>query len=151
MYSVPLSPFALHRGSTAMSRSVLAVAMGYITLVILVILTFTILAAVVPEMLNQKDPSREFLLITLIAGWLSAVPAGFLTALLAKENECKHAGMLLVVIMLLGFITLLLEDGAKPLWWHVGMIFGVIPFAFLGVWVRARTKKPKTLLGRLFG
>ena len=147
---MPLSPFAVHRGTRAMSRSVLSVVMGYITLVVLVILTFAILSFAAPEFVHSGPENINLLITTLVSGWGVAIPAGFVTAYLSKKNEYEHVVVLLGAMITLGIVSMYIEQGAKPIWWHVGMMIGVIPFVFFGAWLRMRKKKkPRALLGRL--
>lgn len=128
-----------------MKRSVLAVAMGYITAVILVLVSFAVLMQVRPDLFPNiaggERPGFAVLIITLVLGLLAAVAGGYITAVIAKSSERTLAEVLGGVMIFLGVVTMLMEQGIKPLWWHITMFILLIPCTVLGASFKTPKKK----------
>jgi hypothetical protein len=142
---MPLSPFAVRGASSVMKRSVLAIIMGYITAVTLVLVSFAVLMQLRPDLFPNiaggEKPEFAVLVITLVLGLLAAVAGGYTTAVIAKSSERTLAEVLGGVMILLGIITMLMEQGVKPLWWHISMFALLIPCTVLGASFKASKKK----------
>lgn len=123
----------------SMSRSGFAVAMGYLTTVVLVLCSFGLIAAFQPNLLEADSPSIALLWLTLTFGWLAAIPAGYVTARLSGGQEFGHAGLLIVLIILLAWVSWFMEGDVKPAWWHVGLQLGMVPSVLFGAWLRVRS------------
>jgi len=131
-----------------MQCNILAVAMGYVTAVILVVLSFGILSRVspnfVPSTSQNTSLSTTLLLVTLALSLLAAIAGGFVTALLSKSSRIRLAEALGGFMILLGILTMMMEHGTKPLWWHITLFFFLIPSTVSGAWLHAAvTKKHK--------
>ena len=123
-----------------MVRSVLSVVAGYIVSVAVIIASFGVIGYLFPEWFLAlgftEPPGMTILIVSLAFSIVAAVPAEYVTALLAKRKEMKHAIALAVIMLLLGIVSWSFEGGIKPVWWYLGL-FSLGPG---GVLVGARLK-----------
>lgn len=134
---MPLSPFAIRRGTVAMSRSVLAVVMGYISGLLFGMVAMLIV--VTPGMLSAEGQTTYRFLV-LVVGWVSSILAGYTTARIARKDVYKHVFALWVVAIVIFLVTLSLEGRTLPIWWCGLLLLGMMPSAWIGAWLKIRKK-----------
>ena len=101
-----------------MGRSILSVIVGYLVMAIAIMALFAI-------WFREKEaaPSDGFMLFSLGYGFVLAVVGGYVTAMIAKHSEMKHAMALAVFSVLMGLFRWLLRRGRSPsgirsqTWW----------------------------------
>jgi len=139
---VPLNPFAVRKASAVLERNVVAVIVGYFTAVILVLLSFGILMKISPELFPdlsaEEEPGVSILIITLVLGLLFAVVGGYIAAVIARGNEMKIGVALGLIMIVLGILTMFMEEGVKPLWWHGTSLVLLVPCTVLGASLRKK-------------
>lgn len=130
-----------------MIRSILAVALGFIAIVALALLTDVILMSVTPDSFTHSGATRNvpLLVLALVYTSMFMVVGGYVTALVAKGAEIKHAIALGVCQLLMSAVASVQYSETAPVWWHVAALTLIIPSVLLGGYIRAgqnRVHKP---------
>lgn len=127
-----------------MIRSILAVLGGYLTSTVLVLITQAVIMMVfTEEMLSSAGlyPATAFLLIVLFYSMVYAVAGGYVTAMIAKRAEVRHAFVLGAFMLTLGVLTVLFQVRDLPIWWHVIFLGQLIPAVLGGAYLRIRHQR----------
>ena len=123
-----------------MVKSILAVIAGYLVMAGGVGALFgvmrIVLSGIYPE--EGKAPSLAFMIMILALGGVCAVVGGYVTGVVAKRAEAKHALALGAVAVLLGIIYMMMVGGLQPVWYPFQLILIVAPALWLGGWLRGR-------------
>jgi hypothetical protein len=128
-----------------MGRSVLAVVVGYLVMAIAVVALFAVWFRE-----PNAVPSRGSMLFSLSYGFLFGVVGGYVTALIARRSEVRHAIALAGLLAIRGAVPLIASAGQEPLWYQVATILVMVFAVMLGGYLRARqrgTAKARTPLG----
>ena len=135
-FPMPLLPFAFRKATLTMQQKFLAIIVGYLTAVVLVVVSFGALAVVAPEIMPNlnagEKPGMALLIVSLLISFYSAIIAGYMTAHIAQSVEKQLAVVLGIVMMVIGVLTMVMEGGVKPLWWHVVMLLSLVPCTVWG-------------------
>jgi hypothetical protein len=124
-----------------MGRSILAVLVGYFVIAAAIIVTGVALTVLFPD---ASDPegmrfrAAPWLLFILGSGFVYAVAGGYVTAVVARRSEIKHALALGALMVVLGVVTLAAEYGRYPLWYQLGLVLIAVPGVVSGASLRAR-------------
>ncbi len=95
-----------------------------------------------------QDPGIGFLVAGLVLGILFAIVGGYITAVVAKTAEIRHALSLGGVIVLLGLVTMVFMQSPQPLWVQLlGLIFAV-PSVYIGGVLRMRQNTRKAVVAQ---
>lgn len=123
-----------------MARSILAVITGYLAMAGGIGALAAVLRIVLPGIYPQpgKAPSLAFMILTLIYGAFGAVVGGYVTGIVAKHSEVKHALALGAVAVALAIVSMILFWGLQPVWYQVALVVIVGPAVWLGGWLRGR-------------
>ena len=123
-----------------MGRSVVAIVVGFVLIAVLSFGTDAAVRAAFPGSFgpNQATTDRGILLASILYVGLFAVVGCYVTARLAPRRPMAHA----LVLGLLGLLfsiggTIAMWDSA-PAWYHVVQLALVMPWAWLGGWLRER-------------
>ena len=123
-----------------MVRSILAVIAGYLLMAggigALAGVMLIVLPGIYPE--PGKAPSLAFMILTFGYSAFGAVVGGYVTGVVAKRAEAKHALALGAVFVLLVIIYMMKFWGLQPVWYPVAPILIVAPAVWLGGWLRGR-------------
>ncbi|NIM49022.1 MAG: hypothetical protein GTN62_04230 [Gemmatimonadales bacterium] len=120
-----------------MARSVFAVIAGYLVMGIAIM----VLMVLWPQA-SRVLSSTGFMLLNITARFVAAVIAGYITGLVARQAELKHAAALVVFATVLALINFLLASSREPLWYQLAnfmaMVLGVLWGGYLRAARRAR-------------
>jgi peptidoglycan/LPS O-acetylase OafA/YrhL len=122
-----------------MLRSLLAVALGYVVMLVAFIGADTALTALAPELMPQagKPTDPLYFVFKLATGFFFIGIGGYATALLAGRSEMKHALGLGALSIAMSIVSTLIYPG-EPLWYSIALMFLAIPGALVGGYFRAR-------------
>ena len=123
-----------------MIRSLLAVALGYVVMLVAFVGAETALTAVAPELIPQKGRATDpiYFLFQLTTGFFFIGIGGYVTALLAGRSEMKHALGLGALSVAMSIVSRLQYPGDEPLWYSIALMFLAIPGALAGGYYRVR-------------
>jgi len=116
-----------------MGRSILSVIVGYLVMAIAIMALFAIWfrGKVTP-------PSDGFMLFSLGYGFVFAVVGGYVTAMIAKRSEMKHAMALAVFSVLMGIVSMVASAGQEPFWYQIANMVVMVSAVVLGGYLRVR-------------
>jgi hypothetical protein len=106
-------------------KSAAAVAAGYLTMAVLVMLLFLVLGIVFPKAFPASEgalPSIPWLVLILTWGLLAAIVGAYVTSLLCYGSRVKHVMVLLAVVVILGLLVLAGNVNKQPLWYLIAQI-----------------------------
>jgi hypothetical protein len=123
-----------------MIRSLLAVALGYVVMLVAFIGAETALTALAPELMPQmgKPTDPLYFVFKLATGFFFISIGGYATAMLAGRSEMKHALGLGALSIAMSIVSRLKYPGDEPLWYSIALMFLAIPAALVGGYFRAR-------------
>lgn len=126
------------RARSLVSRSVLAVIAGYVTIAAAVILTSVVLSRLL------TTPGLVWMLLDLATAFGFGVGGGYVTAWIAGRNGRQHALGLGCFCIVMGFVSMALNFGLEPLWYQIALIV-IAPTSILigGEWRAARSNKER--------
>jgi len=122
------------KGDSAMLRSILALAAGYIAILILTIFLFFVLGTFFPNVFL----STPGVLAILACDFLFAAVGGYVAAALAPHSQLRHALWLGAILVLFGVVMVVWVGfnpegaGKEPLWYQVGRVLVTMPAVLLG-------------------
>lgn len=133
-----------------MLRSIGAVAVGYLTYIVLSGIGGLALVMGFPEVVSQtpQDPGTGFLVAGLVLGILFAVVGGYITAVVAKTAEVPHALSLGGVIILIGLVTTVFMQSPQPLWAQLSGFILAVPSVYIGGVLRVRQNTRKAVVAQ---
>jgi hypothetical protein len=123
-----------------MVRSLLAVALGYVVMLVAYRGCDLIITALKPEFAPQpgEPPDAAYFVFLLGTGFFFMIVGGYVAALLAGRSEMKHALSLGALSIAMGILEAILFEGEQPLWYTVALMFLSIPSALVGGYFRLR-------------
>lgn len=123
-----------------MIRSLLAVALGYVVMLVAVVAGEMVFTALVPNLMPQpgQEPDASYFMFKLGTGFFFVAIGGYVTALLAGRAEHKHALGLGALSIAMSILEVLKFPGEQPLWYSIALMFLSIPSALIGGHFRAR-------------
>src|SRR3989339_438006 len=143
---MPLSPFTVRKASAVLECKVLAVVVGYVTAVILVVLSFGVLMQIWPGLFPNPATGVPLgagaLAVALALNLVFALVGGFVSALIAMGNRRRVAVILGLVMIVLGTLTMFLDKGVKPLWWYGIFFILLVPCTVFGASLREKKLRP---------
>jgi hypothetical protein len=121
-------------------RSLLAVALGYVVMLVAQLGGDTALTAVAPEIMPQagEPPDAAYFAYRLGTGFFFIAIGGYTAALLAGRSEMKHALALGALSVAACILETLYYAADQPLWYSIALMFLSIPGALAGGYFRAR-------------
>ena len=123
-----------------MVRSFLAVALGYVVMLVAQLGGDTALTALAPAIMPQpgEPPDPAYFAFRLGTGFFFIAIGGYMTALLAGRSEMKHALSLGALSIVASILEAYYFAGEQPLWYTIALMFLSIPAALIGGHFRAR-------------
>jgi len=121
-------------------RTVLAVALGYVVMLVAQLGGDTALTAVAPELIPQPDvpPDPLYFVFRLVVGFFFIAAGGYIAALLAGRFEMVHALSVGALSIAASILEAIYFAGEQPLWYSIALMFLSIPSALVGGYFRAR-------------
>lgn len=125
---------AVTKSLPSMGSGVTAVIVGYIASVAMMLVFFAIFASTMPSAFadHGQEPTLFVLVLTLAISVVSAVAGGIVIAAMTRYSRQAYAVILGSIMIAMRIVTMILEQGAKPLWWHLTMFALIIPCTMLG-------------------
>jgi hypothetical protein len=123
-----------------MVRSVLAVVLGYVVMLVAQLGGDTALTALAPSIMPQpgEPPDPAYFAFRLGTGFFFIAIGGYMAALLAGRSEMKHALSLAALSIAAGILEAYYFAGEQPLWYTIALMFLSIPSALVGGYFRLR-------------
>jgi hypothetical protein len=122
------------------ARSLFAVVLGYIVMLVAQLVGDTALTAVAPAIVPQPEepPEPAYFAFRLGTGFFFIAMGGYTGALLAGRSEMKHALSVGALSIAAGILEAFYFAGEQPLWYSIGLMFLSIPAALVGGYFRVR-------------
>lgn len=123
-----------------MLRSLLALMLGYVVMLVTQLGGDTILTAVAPELMPQpgEPPDPAYFGYRLGAGFFFIALGGYTTAVLAGRSEMKHALGLSALSVAASILEVQYYPATQPLWYSIALMFLSIPAGLMGGYYRVR-------------
>ncbi len=119
------------RKKWSFKQSIVAVAVGYVTVAILTMFTFAILFRNAPPE-DPKDIPFIVLIFLFLAGILYSAIGGAMCAWRAGTSPIAHTTTLGVLMTLFGIISYLSQSGTEPVWFQIATVATPIPATLFG-------------------
>lgn len=116
-----------------MLRSILAVLAGWLTTGVLVVCFDLVLRKVLPD--DYRDgqiPPDWVTAMVLATSALFSIPAGWVTAKMARTDPSRHVVYLVLWGLLMGIVSAVMAWNQIQWWYHIGLILLWVPMVFLG-------------------
>lgn len=95
------------------------------------------------QMADQFNKSPSIQLVSLLIGFLITAFAGYITALIAKREEIKHALVFGLLSLITGVLMIFLFPQPIPAWSLILGVVIIVPAALLGGYIRLSTKEER--------
>ena len=129
-----------------MGRSIVAIAAGFFFIMILAFGMDAIMRAAVPEAFDAagRTESVGMLVFSLLYVGVFAVTGCYIAARLAPDHPMRHALILGGLGLVLNIVGASMMWDSAPAWYHIIAIALVMPYAWLGGWLRERQLARRT-------
>ena len=123
-----------------MGRSIVAIAAGFFFIMILSFGMDAILRAAVPEAFDAagRTDSVGMLVFSLLYVGVFAITGCYIAARLAPNHPMRHALILGGLGLILNIVGTTVMWDSAPAWYHIIAIAVVMPYAWIGGWLRER-------------
>jgi hypothetical protein len=123
-----------------MGRSILAIVVGFLLIGALAFGADAVVRSAVPGAFDVagRTDSVPLLLLSLAYVGIFATAGCYLTARLAPNRPMRHALILGLLGLILNVVGSVQMWDSAPAWYHVVAIAMVMPYAWLGGWLRER-------------
>ncbi|MDP2323632.1 MAG: hypothetical protein Q8N51_06335 [Gammaproteobacteria bacterium] len=116
-----------------MLRTVLAVLAGWMTTGVFVVCFDLILRKAIPnDYRDGQIPPDAVTALVLATSCLFSIPAGWVTAKLAKVDPARHVVYLILWGLLMGIVSAIGSWGQIQWWYQIGLIILWAPMVLLG-------------------
>jgi len=122
-------------------RSVAAIVIGFVVIGALALGTDALLHSWMPDVFNPTTLTTAgagILLLTIVYVGVFAIAGCYLAARLAPERPMLHAMILGVLGLVFNVVGTIGQWATAPVWYHVTSLVLVLPYAWLGGWLRER-------------
>jgi hypothetical protein len=114
------------------AHAFLALAAGFATMALLVILVTAALSRLVPEWVGAEGrPGPAYAFVNLGYSFLAAAAGGYVTTWIAGENMLAHIVTLAIVVLALTALSALQMRGRQPVWYQL-MLIAIAPLGVVG-------------------
>ncbi len=115
----------------SLKQSIVALAVGYVTVAILTMFTFAILFRNTPPE-DPRDIPFIVLIFLFLAGVLYSAIGGAVCAWRARTAPIAHTTTLGVLMTLFGIISYLSQSGTEPAWFQIATVATPLPATLFG-------------------
>jgi hypothetical protein len=121
-------------------KSVLAVAAGFVAIVVLSLGADMVLRALLPHRFSPDGAAKDaaVLIIALFYSAAFAVLGCYLAACLSPQNPKRHAMILGCIGLLLSIVATIVNWKTAPIWYHIIALLLILPAAWVGGEMRER-------------
>ncbi|MEW6129371.1 MAG: hypothetical protein AB1757_20190 [Acidobacteriota bacterium] len=129
-----------------MIRSILAVIAGSVTWMITALGTDQLILNFFPHWFTAEGKTDKIgvLLLMMLYSLSFSVLGGFVTGILAKRDELKHAFFLGLLQFAMGLMATIQFWDMAPIWYHIIFMGLLIPANMFGGWLRAKQQSQKS-------
>jgi hypothetical protein len=122
-----------------MLRTFLALAAGFATMGVLVMVMTALLSKLTPSWMGEQDkPRTGYVFVNLGYSFLAAAAGGYVTAWAAAANPLIHVLALGIMVLALAALSALQSKGRQPIWYALALV-AITPLGVLaGGLVRLR-------------
>lgn len=113
-----------------MTRSVLAVTAGLLSLIILTYIATMVAVVLFVSANSNPSPTTIYLAISAVYTVLFGIMGGFITASVSTETPHRDIAILSTIIFLLCVISLIIQFGRQPIWYSL-LLLVTVPMAAL--------------------
>ena len=123
-----------------MIRSMVAIVVGFLLIGALAMGTDVLVRNAVPTAFDDagRTDSVALLLFTIVYVGVYAVAGCYLAARLAPDRPMRHAMILGALGLAFNVVGTIEAWDTAPVWYHAVALALVLPFAWLGGWIRER-------------
>lgn len=124
-------------------RSLLAVVLGYVVMLVAVLggeVAFAALGSG-PTPQGGEQPDAVYFVFNLGTEFFFLMIGGYVTALLAGHWELEHALGLAALSVTMCIVSMVKYAGDQPLWYSIALMFLSVPGSLIGGYYRARQTK----------
>ncbi|HEY1580161.1 MAG TPA: hypothetical protein VGF82_24105 [Terracidiphilus sp.] len=104
----------------------LALAAGFITIVLLVAAISALLKRLTPSWTDDAEPNAKptagYVIVNLGYSFLAAAAGGYVTALIAGHNPLIHVLALAITVLLLAALSALQQRGKHRIWYLLALV-----------------------------
>jgi hypothetical protein len=116
-----------------MLRTILAVLAGWMTTGVLVVCFDLILTKLLPNDYKQGQIPPDWVSAMVLAtSAFFSIPAGWVTAKLAKTDPQRHVTYLICWGLLMGVVSAVMAWNQIQWWYHIGLLVLWVPMVLLG-------------------
>ena len=121
-------------------RSIFAVLTGFIVIGALSFSADALARRAWPDAFDAAGATRDETVLLITIGYVAvfAIAGCYLAARLAPERPMAHALVLGVLGLLFNVVGTVMMWGTAPMWYHVVSLLLVMPYAWIGGWLRER-------------
>jgi hypothetical protein len=123
-----------------MTRSILAIVIGFVVIAALSLCTDAVVRMAWPSLFRATGGSSNvlFMAASLVYVGIYAIGGCYLTARLAPNHPMRHALILGVLGLLFTLPATVAMWHTEPAWYSVVGLVTVVPYAWIGGWLRER-------------
>ena len=104
-------------------RTFLALAAGFVTMALLVMVITALLAKLTPGWVGEPGHLRmDYIFVNLGYSFLAAAAGGYVTAWAAAANPLIHVLALGIVVLALAALSVLQSKGERPIWYQLTLM-----------------------------
>jgi hypothetical protein len=104
-------------------RTFLALAAGFATMGVLVMVMTALLSKLTPSWVGEQDKPRPgYVFVNLGYSFLAAAAGGYVTAWAAAANPLIHVLALGIVVLALAALSALQSKGGQPIWYALALV-----------------------------
>jgi hypothetical protein len=121
-----------------MWRTVLAVAAGYVATGVLVVITDSISAALIPGFRTLTEPPMKYLVVTLVTDFIYSIVGGYICAAIAAAQAHGATIGLMIFGELMGIASAIFSWNMQPHWFAIALLILYPPGVWIGYKLRPR-------------
>ena len=104
-------------------RTFLALAAGFVTMALLVMVITALLAKLTPGWVGEPGkPNPGYVFVNLGYSFLAAAAGGYVTAWVAAANPLIHVLALGIVVLAIAALSVLQSKGEQPIWYQLTLV-----------------------------
>jgi hypothetical protein len=101
----------------------LALAVGFLTMAILVGVLTAVLMRVTPSWVQSKGkPQAGYIFVNIAYSFMAAAAGGYVTAWLAAANPLYHVLALAIIVLAMAALSALQQRGKQPIWYQLTLV-----------------------------
>jgi hypothetical protein len=129
-----------------MMRSIVSIVVGFVTIFVLNLATNALFAAVAPGLLPREGAVTNVPVLLLVCVYVGiyGIAGCYAAARLAPSAPMRHALILGALGVALSVPVTIASWADAPAWFNLYNLLAILPYAWLGGWLRERELVPAT-------